>query len=78
MGNKSILVIYLLFNQKNSSSDVLFGNKVYVSFWQESKFFFVSGFSFTTIQESQDCRGKGKAFHNSSLTLPPASQTQRH
>ena len=25
-------------------------------------YFFLSGFSFTTIRESQDCRGRGKAF----------------
>ena len=25
-------------------------------------FFFLSGFSFTTIHESQDCRGRGRAF----------------
>ena len=25
-------------------------------------FFFVSGFSFTTIDQSQDCRGRGRAF----------------
>ena len=28
----------------------------------EKKFFFLSGFSFTTIHESQDCRGRGRAF----------------
>ena len=41
-------------------------------------FFFLSGFSFTNIHESQDCRGRGRAFLNSSLPLPPASQTLRH
>ena len=39
---------------------------------------FLSRFSFTTIHESQDCRGRGRAFFNSSLPLPPASQTLRH
>ena len=43
-----------------------------------SYFFFLSGFSFTNIQESQDCRGRGRALLNSSLPLPPASQTLRH
>ena len=41
-------------------------------------FFFLSGFSFTNIHESQDCRGRGGHFFNSSLPLPPASQTLRH
>ena len=41
-------------------------------------FFFLLGFSFTTIHESQDCRGRGRAFLISSLPLPPASQTLRH
>ena len=26
-------------------------------------FFFLPGFSFTNIHESQDCRGRGRAFH---------------
>ena len=26
-------------------------------------FFFLCGFSFTTIHESQDCRGRGRVFH---------------
>ena len=29
-------------------------------------FFYLSGFSFTTTHESQDCRGRGRAFFNSS------------
>ena len=41
-------------------------------------FFFLSGFSFTTIHESQDCRGRGRVFFNSSVPLPPTSQTHRH
>ena len=43
-------------------------------------FFFLCGFSFTSIHESQDCRGKGREFifFNSSLPLPPASRTLRH
>ena len=41
-------------------------------------FFFLSGFSFTNIHEPQDCRGRGRHFFNSSLPLPPASQTMRH
>ena len=47
--------------------------------YQEDKdFFFFLGFSFTNIQESQDCRGRGGHFFNSSLPLPPASQTLRY
>ena len=42
-------------------------------------FFFLSEFSFTTIHESQDCTGKGGGhFFNSSLPLPPVSQTFRY
>ena len=41
-------------------------------------FFFLSGFSFTNIHESQDCREGGGHFFNSSLPLPSASQTLRH
>ena len=37
--------------------------------------FFLSGFSFTNIPNSQDSRGTGRV---SILTLPPASQTLRH
>ena len=40
--------------------------------------FFLSGFSFTTIYESQNCREGGRHFFNSSLPFPPASQTLRH
>ena len=29
---------------------------------KQLNFFFLSGFSFTNIHESQDCRGKGRAF----------------
>ena len=36
-------------------------------------FFLLSGFSFTTIHESQDSRGRGRAFLNSSLPRPPVS-----
>ena len=41
-------------------------------------FFFLSRFSFTNILESQDCREGGGYFFNSSLPLPPDSQTLRH
>ena len=41
-------------------------------------YFFLSGFSFTSIHESQDCRGRGGHVFISSLPLPPASQTLRH
>ena len=29
---------------------------------EEKNFFFLSGFSFTTVHKSQDCRGRGRAF----------------
>ena len=56
------------------------------SFWKKGtyddiyliNFFFLSGFSFTNIHESQDCRGRGGHFFNSSLPLPPALQTLRY
>ena len=43
-------------------------------------FFFLSGFSFTTIHESRNCRAEegGGHFFNSSLPLSPASQTVRN
>ena len=34
--------------------------------WQT--FFFLSGFSFTTIHKPQDCKGKGRAFQLLSTT----------
>ena len=43
----------------------------------QKKYFF-SGFCFTTIHESQDCRGIGGHLFNSSLPLPPASQAFTH
>ena len=44
--------------------------------WRSS--FFLSGFSFTNIHKSQDCKEGGGHFFNSSLPFPPASQTPRH
>ena len=41
-------------------------------------FFFLSGFSFTNIHYLQDSRGRGGYLFNSSLLLPPASQTLRY
>ena len=41
-------------------------------------FFFLSGFSFTNIHYLQDSRGRGGYLFNSSLPLPPASQTLRY
>ena len=41
-------------------------------------FFFLSGFSFTNIHDSRDSREGGGYLFNSSLPLPPASQTLRH
>ena len=43
-----------------------------------SLFFFLSEFSFTYTLESQNCRGMGRHFFNSSLPLPPASQILTH
>ena len=40
--------------------------------------FFLSGFSFTNIHYLQDSRGRGGYLFNSSLPLPPASQTLRY
>ena len=39
------------------------------------RFFFLSGFSFTNIHDSQNSRGRGGYFFYSSVPLPPASQT---
>ena len=41
-------------------------------------FFFQSEFSFATIHESQDCRGRERAFLSLLTTIPPASQTFRY
>ena len=41
-------------------------------------FFFLSGFSFTNIHDTQDSRGRGRYLFNSSLPLPPAPRTLRH
>ena len=35
----------------------------YRYYFGRCSFFFLSGFSFTNIHESQDCRGMGRAFH---------------
>ena len=43
-----------------------------------TNFFFLSGFSFTNIHDSQDSRRKRRLFFYSSLPLLPASQTLRH
>ena len=40
--------------------------------------FFLSGFSFTIIYKSQDCRGRREHFFIFSLSLPPASQALRY
>ena len=43
-------------------------------------FFFLSGFSFTDIHDSQSSRGRGRLslYFNSSLPVPPTSQIRRH
>ena len=43
-----------------------------------SLFFFLSWFSFTNIHDSQGNRERVGYLFNSSLTLPPATQTLRH
>ena len=45
---------------------------------KETHIFFLSGFSFRKICESQDCREGGGHFFNSSLSLPLTSQALRH
>ena len=40
--------------------------------------FFLCGFSFTNIHQSQDCRERGGHFFNSSLPFSPSSQTLTH
>ena len=48
-------------------------------FWYITFFtFFLSGFCFMDIHDSQDSRGRGGDLFNSSLPLPPASQPLRH
>ena len=44
----------------------------------ENNFFFLSGFSFTTIMNHRTAGEEGGCFFNSSLPLPPASQTLKH
>ena len=41
-------------------------------------FFLSVFFSFTNIHDSHDSRGSGRYLFNSSLPLPPSSQTLRH
>ena len=41
-------------------------------------FYFLSEFSSATIHEPRNCRERGRTFFNSSLPLPPTSQTPRH
>ena len=41
-------------------------------------FFFLSGFSFPTIHESQDCSWRGRAYFNYTLPFLPTSQTLKH
>ena len=43
-----------------------------------ASFFFLSGFSFTNIHKSQDCRGMVRTFVSSSLPHPATSQTLRN
>ena len=45
---------------------------------KKMKISLLSGFSFMNIHESQDYKGRGGHFINSSLPLAPASQTLRH
>ena len=43
--------------------------------FQQNDTFFLSGLSITNIDDSQDSRGRGRVFLNSSLLLPLTSQT---
>ena len=59
--------------------DYAFNDYIHVLF--SEKFFFLSGFSFTNIRDSQDSRGRRRVsffLSNSSLPLPLASQILRH
>ena len=47
-------------------------------FSSDNSFFFLSGFSFPNIHDSQDSRRRGGYLFTSSLPLPPVSQTLRH
>ena len=52
-------------NLFNFEKEVFYMSNLYKNqIWSEmdGNFFFLSGFSFTTIHESQDCRGRGRAF----------------
>ena len=44
------------------SQNIRNGRERFNFFIEFSIDFFLSGFSFTTIRESQDCRGRGRAF----------------
>ena len=64
-----------MYNKVNLVLMMILINK---KFLNPGNFFFLSGFSFMNIHDSQDSRGRGGYLFNSSLPLPPASQTLRH
>ena len=45
-----------------SSREEIVSRRAFVEFIVVTFFFFLSGFSFTTIHESRDCKGKGREF----------------
>ena len=55
----------------NNTTQNVTENKVVT---QQTVFFFLSGFSFTDTDDSQDSRGREGTFFYSSLPLPPAHE----
>ena len=54
------------------------GQTFYNFYSKFNVFFFLSGFFFTGIHDSQDSRGREGYFFNSPPPLPPVSQALRH
>ena len=55
------LIYCMIFEEKYFSCYILLTDQISLSGFLFF-FFFLSGFSITTIHESQDCRGRGRAF----------------
>ena len=56
------VTLYPKYYSRNNKFDIQNKSLVDLTYW-ECFFFFLCGFSFTNIHESQDCRGRGRAFH---------------